>query len=169
MTETIETTETAATDPMAAMTVRVAQAIELPLPEKLLTRESLLAFKRAINERVAALLDEIDDVIVPELQAAGGCVMGEVRYYAGPDKDHKNRDLLTTVEAVFQASSGDWQAFVDCLSTNAFKAGATRKLFEASGEPARFEACFETVEKWVVKEGKPTRGKVQSFNPQFVR
>lgn len=104
---------------------------------------------------LADLQREAEAVGVVSLQASGSIELNGVRYYAGATKDYKPRDIKALAEAVMQASGGDWERFIQCLSSGAFKAGACRQLFEESHDDGKFVEVFEVIEKWEMREGKP--------------
>lgn len=49
-------------------------------------------------------------------------------FYVGRPKEWKVKELRKAVEGLFKSTGGDWDAFIDALSTNALKPGAYRKI-----------------------------------------
>jgi len=66
--------------------------------------------------------------MVEWIQENGDIMCGTKRYYVGKNKSTKCDDIKPTVEALHKASGGDWDMFVGCLSSNALKVGACRKI-----------------------------------------
>ena len=118
----------------------------------------LLAKEIAASVREWAALAEADIIGQhPDLNVQ----TDTARYSVGTVKDTKCRDVRATLEALFEATGGDWEAVARCLSSSAWKHGAAR---EPLGE--KWDECFEVVERMDLKEGKPKKG-VQCI-PNFI-
>jgi hypothetical protein len=118
----------------------------------------------ALGEFVRDLKRQWESKMVDRIEAAGPIVVGDIRYYVGPDKDTKCVNQTATLEACMEASGGDVAAFTEVLSSNAFKPGACRKLLA----PERFAVLFVTTERVVLKEGKPAK-QLQKTDTRFLR
>jgi hypothetical protein len=114
--------------------------------------------------RAKELKAELEATLLEWIPANGGeLIIGDVRYYVGPDKKVKCRSISATVTALMEISGGDYDAFCECLSANAIKPGAARKLLAD-----KFDEFFETTETLDLKTGKPLK-KVQAINTRFLR
>lgn len=65
--------------------------------------------------------------------------IGDELFCVGKRKTEKDRNVGATIRAILEAVGGDEQALMDCLSVNAVKAGAAKKVL---GD--RFDDFFET-------------------------
>ena len=143
-------------DPLELMEREVALLKELPPLEP----DDVLLLRGKAEEaarRLKQLRDGIDDVLLAWLKANGGKYeSGEWRYVAAPDKSYKAKNIRDAVDATLQACGGDVDAFVSCLSANALKPGAVRKVL---GD--KFDDYFETVVGDKVK--------VQAINTKFIK
>jgi hypothetical protein len=106
---------------------------------------------RAFNEK---LLERIDD--------HGPVEVGEVRYYAGFERETLSRDTASTLTALFDAAGGELLVVADALCSQPFKPSVCKNLLD----PDVYAHLFQTVEKKKAKEGKPVR-KVLAANLQF--
>lgn len=88
--------------------------------------------------------------------------IGDVRYYVGNKKTIKCRDNRRTVEALLNATGGDFEKFVECLSSNALKHGACRTVL---GD--EFDSHFEEKVDTDLKTGAPTR-EVKRIDARFM-
>ena len=122
-----------------------------------------------VIRRCRELKSEVERHAVGYISIHGEQHIGPVRYYVGVTKTYKPRTLVEAVEAILDASGGDMARFTDCLSSNALKAGATRKMFADAGCPERFDAVFEASEEQELREGKVKQPTLQKFDPTFVR
>lgn len=122
----------------------------------------------ASKELVASMLGEIDrlkqitrelaykveEIACGVITQHGDIVIGEVRYYVGPEKTTKCISKGGTLEALLDAKGGDFEAVCEMLSSDPFKYGAMRA---AIGEEP-FAKLFKTETKVDLKTGKPLRG-----------
>lgn len=100
-----------------------------------------LEFVKRLGEVQRELKERVNKAAISYIQAHGPIEDGTRKFYVGPNKTTKCKDLRGTVAAVLDAAGGDVDAMVDCLSTDAFKPGATKKLLkDRAGE------FFETKE-----------------------
>lgn len=81
-------------------------------------------------------------------------VIGPVRYIATVSSTVKCRNVPAAMEALMEASGGDWTLVCDCLSSNAIKYGAARKVLAE-----RYDEFFERVEKNALKREGPKEEK----------
>jgi hypothetical protein len=155
-------TENPMSDDLAPYTARVS-AIDAstPFPDV----ANVLGLIDEGMRRLRELKAEAEAVAVEQLRRDGPQVVGTVRYYAGPTKDHKCRDVRATVDLLMGL---DLAVLGECLSTSAVKAGAFRKAVADVGKPELFGEHFETVERWDVKEGKPT-ARLQKVDTAFLK
>lgn len=115
--------------------------------------------KRAARE-AAELLER---VLFDWVQANGPLQIGPVRYYVGPVKKVKCRDVRQTLQAFLGES--DIDTLAECLSASAFKHGACEKL-----APTVFADHFDVTYEEELKEGKPERvKKLQRADDRFQR
>jgi hypothetical protein len=89
-------------------------------------------------------------------------VVGETLWFIGPKKKEKVRDLKAAIEALYVATGGDFDAFVEALSVNAIKPGQAKKVLG----PA-FDTHFETIIEQDVQTKQPKR-ELQSVNTRFL-
>lgn len=149
---------------LATLNANVAQLNPADFPRIVEVLEKIAQAKRWLAE----LQREAEGKAVESLQASGGVELNGVRWYAGATKDYKPRDIKALAEAVMQASGGDWERFIQCLSSGAFKAGACRQLFEESHDGGKFGEVFDVIEKWEMREGKP-QAKLQKMPLALVK
>lgn len=119
--------------------------------------------------RLTELQKLAEEIAVEQLRRDGRKTIGTCSYWAGPTRTYKSKDLLATVEVVFQASGGDWSRFTDCLSTGAMKHGAVRKLLTDAGTPEKFDEVFETVETWDLKDDGEKKPRLQKVDSKFLK
>ena len=120
-----------------------ADAIEL-VESGLASAEQVMEGKEFVDALKALARDldaKFDAAAIKWIQANGEITSGTRRLYVGPNKTTKCKDVKATVGAVLDACGGDLEQFTECLSSGAFKPGATKKLL---GDKA--DALFETVE-----------------------
>tara|TARA_Y100000310_G_scaffold172765_1_gene172903 strand:- start:915 stop:1442 length:528 start_codon:yes stop_codon:yes gene_type:complete len=114
------------------------------------------AWKKMITEKWIESMQE---------QGVSEVVIGSIRYYIGTTKTYKVKDKADLLEALLNHTGGDFDAIVECLSSNAFKHGAVRKQFE---DEQKFDQHFEQDVVRNIKDGSPKRG-LQEVNDDFVR
>ncbi len=116
-------------------------------------------FVRVLGEVYRELKENLETATIAYIEKNGEIRDGEKRYYVGPNKSTKCLDIRKTAEAVFEVSGGDWDAFVECLSSGAFKPGHTKKLL---GDKA--EALFEDTETKDLKTGEVGKKRLQAVD-----
>lgn len=89
-------------------------------------------------------------------------VIGDTRYFVTTKKKTKCLSIPEAVTALYEATGGDFDAFCDCLSSNAIKYGAAKKVL---GD--RFQEHFDVIEELDL-EGKPVK-ELASLNPKFIK
>ncbi len=105
---------------------------------------------------------QLKDAMKPWIEANGPVVIGDVRWVLVNKKTEKVRDLKSAVMALEKAVGGEFDLFIDCLSVNAIKTGAAKKVLGND-----FEKFFEvTIEKDV--NHKPIK-EVVALNERFLR
>lgn len=118
--------------------------------------------------RVAALKAEfrewcqaLDESMVEYVQSNGDVPIqtadGTKRLYVGVEKRTKCPDPKATLQAMFEASGGDFDAVARCLASGAWKHGACRPVL---GE--RWGECFTVEEVVDLKTGAPKRALKQT-------
>ena len=130
------------------------------------------------QDRVVALLNAVDllkatskelaqaaeQLAIQIIDERGEIVVGDIRYYVGPDKTTKPRDKGAILDALLVACDGDLSAIAnEVLSSDPFKVGACRTRL---GDEA-IDKLFETTVKQDLKTGKPARG-LHKVNAQFL-
>jgi hypothetical protein len=96
-------------------------------------------FVLAVYDRVKFYSEEIkrvkqlcEDAMIAWIKQNGDLDAGNgVRYFCGKEKTTKCNNLPGAIEAILQASDGDFTKFCDALSSNAIKYGAAKKLLSA--------------------------------------
>ena len=111
--------------------------------------ERVQRHKRALREFDQELRQEF----VRWLDANGELEVGDKRFYVKEKHTTRAIDKLQTAEALLTATSGDLQAFIDCLSSQPFLLGVSRKVV---GNEA-FAELFATEMVYDVGEGKPKK------------
>lgn len=117
------------------------------------------AFKAMVKEIDAAMHDAVLDRL---LVTGRDLTVGEVRYYAGDDKDTICTDVPAATEKLLVATTGDVGVFSATLVSQPYKPSSARQLLSAED----YARCFTTRIKGKVKEGKP---KLCSNNPKFLK
>lgn len=141
--------EAAAVEQSSAITTRKTNVLDscldaLDIIESGLATDDqcLLALDLAAKFKEAAreVSERVNKAVLARLLPSNGeLTMGPKKWYVGKEKTVKCRNVRSAVEALMQATGGDYDRFVECLSSNAFKPAATMKaLGENAGE------CFET-------------------------
>lgn len=117
------------------------------------------AFKAMVKEIDTAMHAAVLDRL---LVTGRDLTVGEVRYYAGDDKDTVCTDVKATTDKVLIATKGDVGQFSETLVSQPYKSSACRLLLSDED----YAHCFTTRIKGKVKEGKP---KLCSSNPKFLK
>jgi hypothetical protein len=89
--------------------------------------------------------------------------IGDVRYWVGAKKKVKCRNIPAAVTALYEETGGDFDAFCDCLSSNAIKYGAARKVLGG-----KYELHFETTEEMDLEREAPKKV-LNSVNERFLK
>lgn len=134
---------------------------EWTTPEDLGALKDRLTFFAGKIKEMRAMLDA---KMLEIIQETGQDIeIGPVRYYAGIDKEKKCKDYKAALVALLDKSGGDMDAVVGCIASGGLKPGACKSIL---GDD--FDKYFETVEKDVIKDGKPTK-KLLSTNENFTK
>lgn len=136
-------------------------AVNSPVEQVMDLREKL-AFMAG---QIKALQQSMDARLMEWIEANGAITIGTRKIYVGTKKDTKCKDLKPALVALLEASGGDWEAFAECLSSNAIKYGAAKTVL---GEDV-WAQHFEVVTKTELKEGeeKPVKQLVD-FDEKFL-
>jgi hypothetical protein len=114
----------------------------------------------------AELVQQRDAELAQRITVHGDLTMGDVRYYVGPVKTTKCTDTKGALEALMEATGGDWEKVVSCLASQPIKHGAASKLLPAEV----YEKLFVVESKQEIKEGKPTAvEKLQKIDTRFIK
>lgn len=105
-----------------------------------------------------------EECMIALIRQHGEIVNGDLRYYIGTDKTTKATDQQKVLETLMDKLGGDIELVCSCLSANAWKPGACRKLLP----PESFDALFVTTEKPDLLTGKPKRG-LQKVDQRFIK
>jgi hypothetical protein len=68
------------------------------------------------------------------IEERGAFQLGSVKYYKGVNKSNKQAPPLEILNALSDATGGDFEKIVGCLSSSAFKAGASKKILGKDSE-----------------------------------
>ncbi len=149
---------------LATLHSEVLQANEADLDSILQVKSKLAFCKASIKEWEG----RIDAALFAYIEANGPQQVGPIKYYIGTAKTTKCRNVGKALEALLQATGGDFDEVVACLSSGAIKYGACRNWFE----PAIWDTHFEQIVKREIKEdgseGAPIRELVTA-NEEFLK
>lgn len=134
--------------------------LETPLDSLMNLRENLAFMKGQISE----LSKQLDAKLIEWINKNGAITIGTRRIFVGEDKSTKCKDVKAAMQALLEASGGDWDQVVQCLSANAIKHGAARTVLED-----KWGDHFEVIEKTELKEGveKPVK-QIVDMDTQFI-
>lgn len=107
-----------------------ADAIEL-IESGLADQEQVLEaieFKNALGKLYRDMAERLEAAALAWIEKNGEIWDGTRHVYAKPNSTIKCTSVKRTLEAVLTKTGGDLEAVVECLSSDAFKQGATRKL-----------------------------------------
>jgi hypothetical protein len=93
-----------------------------------------IEFVKALGKLHRDLDARLKAASIEWIKKNGRIVSGTRTVYVAPDKTVKCVNVKATVEAVLTKCGGDMDSFVECLSANAFKPSATRKLLGDDGK-----------------------------------
>jgi hypothetical protein len=119
---------------------------------------------KALAERARELKRQFDEQLLEYIEANGDVTIGEVRYYAGYEKETKCVDVSSALLSLLDATGGSLRYLADTLSSQPIKHGAAKKLLS----PAVYDELFVTSLKPDLKEGKPVK-KVLAVKPEFCK
>jgi hypothetical protein len=119
---------------------------------------------KALAERARELKKQFDEQLLEYIEANGDVTIGEVRYYAGYEKETKCVDVPGALSCLLFLCGGEMEEFAGVLSANAIKHGAAKKYML----PEMYEKHFVTSMKPDLKEGKPVK-KVLAVKPEFCK
>jgi len=120
----------------------------------------------ALKERLRELDEQWKAAALARCIAHGEMLlMGHRRFFAGTEKETKCRDVRRAIEAIYEETGGDFEALCGCLSVNALKPGATKKVLSAD----RFAETFETTEKTKLKSAEAKEKSLIEVDERFVR
>lgn len=117
----------------------------------------------AMSARLKELKEQHTEKLVEWIQANGPFEIGSVKYYVGDRSDTKCLDVHRFVERGLEVTSGDLSAVTCCLSSNAVKHGAAKKLLPA----ADYDELFETTRKPRLLHGV-AQSQLQRVDTKFI-
>lgn len=124
-----------------------------------------MMFAARLREIAKDLSAKVEAGVIAWINRNGEIVDGTVRYYVGVTKTTKCTSVKDALEAILEASGGDMDAVVACMSTGAWKHGACSKLLPKEV----YDALFVAREEEDIKEGKPAKpDKLQKFDSRFI-
>lgn len=126
---------------------------------------SALTFIARLKELTKQLNQQVEDGVIAFIQAHGDIEMGTVRWYVGPNKSTKCVNVKGAVEALMNATGGDFDAFCECLASGALKHGACSKVLS----PETYNSLFETKEVTDLKTGVAKGAKLQKIDKRFLK
>ena len=124
-----------------------------------------LMFAKRLKEVARELSEQVEAGVIKLINRQGEIVDGSVRYYVGVVNTIKCLDVKATLEAILEASGGDCDAAVACMSANAWKPGASKKLLP----PEVYDALFQSTVDDELREGKAKPDKLIKFDERFAR
>lgn len=78
---------------------------------------------------IKSFKEEVADDLKERIKADGKAFeFGDWLYIVGKKKTEKCKGVKDCITAILELSGGDWGAVEDCLSSNALKVGAVRKV-----------------------------------------
>ncbi len=119
----------------------------------------------AVAARVKELRDQWKAAALERCQSRGDMLLGHRRFYAGKATETWCDDVPATVLAIYDAAAGDFDVMAGCLSANALKSGATRKVLSADV----FARLFRTEDKVRLKDGEPTKKQLMEIDTRYLR
>lgn len=135
------------TDSLSIITLPSAQICCITAADDRDSIAAKLAMMEAIWQWAKDAKSAIEQSAIERLKEIGGSVrVGEICYWVGREKkDPKCVNIKATVEALMDATGGDFEKFCQHLSANAIKHGAAKKTLG----PDEFARLFrqETVDK----------------------
>ena len=150
------------------MNINDIESSVLALPERdgLIRVDDVAELYSTISSAQAQLREmkeRLDQFVITWLPQNGGeMYVGEILYFVTDKKKVKVRHLPSAVTGLYQATGGDFDSFVNCLSVNAIKPGEAEKIL---GD--RFGEFFETVYETGLDHKRVKH--VAAVNPKFVK
>jgi hypothetical protein len=133
-------------------------------------RELILA-RAALKERVREVSDGTDAFLKEWIEANGEIEIGDKRWYVGPVKKVKCRDVARAAQCIATvfgiSGTAELAAFVSLLASDALKQGAVRKALEERGLPDMFDELFDTTVEKDVQTGKVLK-RVHEVDGRFI-
>lgn len=96
------------------------------------------------------------------IEAQGDIQTGTERWYCGGDKKHKAISNGKVIEAILDATGGDFERVGECLASDPWK----RSQIEVYVGPEKLAELFETTVVMDLKTGKPKKG-LKVFDERF--
>jgi hypothetical protein len=132
-------------------------------------KDTLLEFHERMKfykQESTRMLKIVEQAMISFINAHGPIELGNgVRYYVAHPKDTKCNNVAQTVEAIFEATGGDFVRSCECLSTSAIKHGAAKKILP----PEKFEELFTVTVKDKLETGEAAPKKLQKADDRFAR
>ena len=122
-------------------------------------------FAARLREVAKELSAQVEQGVIKLIKVKGPIIDGSIKYYVGVAKTTKCVSVRDTLEAVLEASSGDYDAVVSCLSANAWKHGQCGKLLS----PDQYAKLFVVSEDDELREGKAKPEKLIKFDERFAK
>ncbi len=118
---------------------------------------------RVLGELHRDLKAQVEAAAISHIERHGEISDGVRRYYVAPNKSTRCTDVRGTLAAILDAAGGDLDAVQDCLASDAWKPGATRKLLGAASD-----GYFETKVTTSLKTGEPSPPRLQVVDSRFL-
>lgn len=106
----------------------------------------------ALNAIGREMKRDADAATLDWMQVNGDLVSGNMKWYAGVERDYETPDPAKTLEALFISLAGDFEKVAACLSSSAFKVGTCREVLANA-----FDLHFVETVKPDVKTSKAKR------------
>ena len=133
-------------------------------PSKDAILHALEVLKR-LQEATAGLKDRLYAAAKKYIEEHGDIRDGDRHIYLAPNKTIKSRNNRDTMAALLEVTGGDVERIVECLASDAFKPGESKK---ALGEE-KWGALFETRVSMNVKTKEPSQPALQDVDYAKVR
>lgn len=118
----------------------------------------------AAKKRIAEIEADMKRQLIEWIEANGPLVINETKYYVGDRKDTKCVDVPATVQALLEATGGDFGKVCECLASQPVKHGASKRVLSAD----QYDALFKVETVPVLKEGVAQK-QLQKVNTNFLR
>lgn len=130
-------------------------SLDVTAPESRAKALELMDLCKRLSEVARNLSTRAEEVMLGVVRAGGDITCGDIRYYVKTPTKTVCRDKGKTIQAILEASGGDFDAVVKCLSSEAIKHGACREFLGDS-----WGTFFEVIEEMELGVGKPDRKQV---------